>query len=115
MTNLKQNGFESNPKNSLKNSNIQNIQFILNDEIVEVDEEIVCEYGENISELVEKLKDDVLDLFSFRIACVINSAYPTIIKNGQINMNEIEDYINNNYDYLRNQLVDIVWDDLLES
>ena len=115
MKTIKQNGSESNPKNSLQNSNIQNIQFILNDEIVEVDEEIVCEYGENISELVEKLKDDVLDLFSFRIARVINSAYPTTIKNGQVNMNETEDYINNNYDYLRNQLVDIVWDDLLES
>ena len=100
------NGSESNPQNSLQKGNILNIQFILNDEIV-------CEYGENIYELVEKLKDDVLDLFLSRIAQFINPAYLTVTKEGEVNVNEIEDYIKDNYYHLRNQLIDIVGENLL--
>ncbi|WP_340111027.1 hypothetical protein [Maribellus mangrovi] len=110
MKTIKQNGSESNPKNSQLNINIQIIDSRINEHLNSIKEK-TNEYWETMEERFEQMKDEVMCSLTDRIEEILDEICPLEIMD-EVDEEELENYIDENYNGMVDQLSDLVWDNL---
>jgi hypothetical protein len=110
MKTIKTSGSVSSPKNSQVDINIQIIDSRINEHFNSIKEK-TDEYWETMEERFEQMKDEVLCSLSDRIEKILDEICPLEIID-EVDEEELENYIDENYNSMVDQLSDLVWDNL---
>ena len=110
MKTIKKIGSESTNKNNSKvDINIQTINSIISKNLGTAEEKS-DDYQKIVEEKFEQLRDDVMEIFTDEIFEALDVSDLLKIIDKEVSEEEIEDYIDNHYDDLRDKLLEITWD-----